>query len=420
MNPTTSGFRMNVDGFAGNKVENVDLLKKDSLFIFIEVTVDPLNSNSPMLISDSIRFNINGSIQYAYLEAIGQDVEVWMGGRIIEHDTTLVAGKPLLIYDSIYVKKDATLNIEKNVRLHFHNKAKILVDGRINAKGTLEEPIIFRADRLDNLFTLVPYDRVPGQWEGMVIDSASYDNNFEYIQFRNTVNGIRFEKSDPTIKKASFINSIIHNSTGDGIYAENCWIEAKNSLFTNATGQAVNLIGGQYEFIHCTIANYFSWRGTSGKYGLSLSNNTISEDGNINPVPFTRADFINCVITGSSRKSLTLGINTNIPSNYLFRNCAIYARGSDDDNFKETVWEDPVLKKTTTLAEGTTNKWDYLFNFELDSVSPAKNMANPAAASALPFDIRGVSRFSDDGPDIGCYEWVGTEQRSAILFTRRK
>jgi hypothetical protein len=31
-------------------------------------------------------------------------------------------------------------------------------------------------------------------------------------------------------------------------------------------------------------------------------------------------------------------------------------------------------------------------------------MANPAFASDVPKDILGVSRFDDDGPDMGLYE----------------
>lgn len=411
MNPEKSGFRMNVDGYAGNRIENIDLLKKDSLFIFIEVTVDPLNSNNPLFISDSIRFNINGSVQYVSLEAFGQDAEVWKGGRIIENDTTLVAGKPLIIFDSIYVKKDATLNIQKNVKLHFHDKAKIIVEGRINARGAMNEPVVFRADRLDNLFELVPYDRVPGQWGGIIVDSTSFDNHFEYVEIRNTVNGINFKKSDPNTKKATFVNSIVHNSTGDGIYAEDCWIEGRNSLFSNSVGNTLNFIGGQYDFLHCTIANYFSWRSLSkrGK-ALSLSNTTLDQNGVTSPRPLFKSDFTNCIISGSGSTEYELNFK-NTDSTYLFTNCVIKSwRKTTWRKFVNIIWEDPKLKKTSRMVDGSTSKADYLFNFELDSISPAKDKADMVSASALPFDIKGVSRLSDGGPDIGCFEWVGTKE----------
>lgn len=413
MNPEITGFRMNVDGYAGNRIENIDLLKKDSLFIFVEVTVDPLKSDNPMFINDSIKFIINGSAQYAYLEAVGQDVELWKGGRIIENDTTIVEGKPLLIFDSIYVKKDATLNIEKNVKLFFHDKAKVVVEGRINARGTLEEPIIFRGDRLDNLFTLVPYDRVPGQWGGIIVDSISYDNHFEYVQIRNAVNAIKFLRSDPQIKKATFINSIVHNSSENGIYSEDCWIEGKNSLFTNARRSALNIIGGQYDFVHCTIANYYLWRSNSGEKALTLSNAISNEVAR----PLIQANFSNCVITGSSNPGYVFNIK-NADFNVSLYNCIIRARENTGEQFVNILWEDPKLKKISARKEGTTNQWDYLFNFELDSISPAKDKADISIASSLPLDIRGVSRLSDGSPDIGCYEWISTEEELNRLFIK--
>src|SRR5690554_2125 len=39
-NGGSSGFRLMVDGMAGKSVENVELLANDSLFIFVETTVD--------------------------------------------------------------------------------------------------------------------------------------------------------------------------------------------------------------------------------------------------------------------------------------------------------------------------------------------------------------------------------------------
>lgn len=46
----------------------------DSLFVFVQVTVDPTGSTSPLLIKDSVIFETNGNIQDVKLTAIGQDV----------------------------------------------------------------------------------------------------------------------------------------------------------------------------------------------------------------------------------------------------------------------------------------------------------------------------------------------------------
>ena len=45
-------------------------------------------------------------------------------------------------------------------------------------------------------------------------------------------------------------------------------------------------------------------------------------------------------------------------------------------------------------------------NFQLDTLSPAKDAAGISGANNVPFDILLVSRFLDLGPDIGAYERI--------------
>jgi hypothetical protein len=47
------------------------------------------------------------------------------------------------------------------------------------------------------------------------------------------------------------------------------------------------------------------------------------------------------------------------------------------------------------------------FNFQLDSVSPAKNIANYSVTSTygLELDFYGKDRTADGQPDAGAYEW---------------
>lgn len=393
----TSGFRMNVDGVSGNRITDVDILKKDSIFIFVEVTVDPLNSNSPMQVRDSIRFNLNGKEQYVQLEAIGQDV-IWLkNGLRITQDTTIVAEKPFLVYDSIVVDTNKVLNIEKNVRFYFHKGAGMKVYGTLNVKGTLEEPVVFRGDRTDNLFTTLPYDRIPGQWEGVVIDSVSYNNNFEFFHLRSSTKGVWFNSSNPSIKKATFMNSIIQNTSEHGIYAINSNIDFNNSLFTNAGGVVMKLIGGEYSVLHCTIANYMMW--LRKQSALTIGN--VLDDGE-NYVPIYKCELRNSIIAGQGGSAVSYQnkiYSAEREIDYYFENCLLNVNGSDDKKFVNIVWgEEPEFKNTN-------QNWDYFYDFDLDSASPAINKANPDFSLSLPYDIRGVSRMDDGEPDIGCYEW---------------
>ena len=82
--PATSGFRINVDGRKGDNFDNVRIAAKDSMYIFVEVTVNPNGKDQPLLIQDSIVFTYNSVKQTVLLEACGQDVKLIKGGQNIE------------------------------------------------------------------------------------------------------------------------------------------------------------------------------------------------------------------------------------------------------------------------------------------------------------------------------------------------
>lgn len=410
LNPEQTGFRMNVDGESGNTIRDIDLLGKDSLYVFVEATIDPLNQNNPLQILDSIRFQFNGVTQHVRLEAIGQDVVFWKG-KVIDKDTTLTGEKPFLIYESLFVNPNATLTLEKNVRLYFHNGSGLYIKGKIHSKGTIGEPVVLRGDRTDLFLETphVPYDRVPGQWEGVNIAPESFNNVFENTRIRNSVYGIYFQQSDTTQLKASLLNTIVQNTIKENILAINCKIEARNSLFANSGTYCVRLLGGSYYFLHSTIASYMpsgdnlNW-GKSRKEALIISN--INTEGESQVVPLGYCTFINTIVSGKSNREITIEKSDNAALNHRFINCLLKVSGTDDDDFINTVWNaDPQFKYIYYPSSDEENPNYYYFNYELTENSPARNKASRQYAAEIPEDIDGNSRRNDEAPDIGCYEW---------------
>ena len=51
-----SGFRLNINGLPTNQAQNLRLAAGDSLYIFAEVTVNPNDSLTPYLVTDSVLF----------------------------------------------------------------------------------------------------------------------------------------------------------------------------------------------------------------------------------------------------------------------------------------------------------------------------------------------------------------------------
>lgn len=391
MNPTKSGFRMNIDGEKGTRLTNVEILKKDSLYGFIEVTVDPTNSKNPVLIRDSIRFLVNGNIEYLQLEAVGQDVYIWKN-KVIKEDTVLTDKKPFLIYDSLVVNKDVTLNIKEGAIFFMKNNASVKINGTLNAKGTTESSIIFRGSRFDNIEADIPYDNVPGQWEGMVFHPNSYNNSLENVVVKNATRGITFSESDASNKKATLKNIIVQNSSEYGLQAVNCNIDVENGLFANSPKYLVSLRGGQYSFLHCTLANYYRW--SARQTESLLLNNTYGNE----LYPLSKCDFTNSIIYGSVSNEILLKGISSIPFVYTFRNCLIKGAQESDNHFTNVIWNsDPLFKDLN--SSGT-----YSYNFELRASSPTIGKADKAYSSLVPLDLKGKSRLSDSNPDIGCYE----------------
>ncbi|MFT4224107.1 choice-of-anchor Q domain-containing protein [Dysgonomonas sp.] len=391
VNASKSGFRMNIDGEKGTRLTNIEILKKDSLYGFVEVTIDPTNTKNPLLIRDSIRFVVNGNTQYVQLEAVGQDVYIWKN-KVIKEDTTLTDKKPFLIYDSLVVNKDATLSIKEGAVFFMKNNASIKINGILNAQGTMQAPIIFRGSRFDNIEADIPYNNVPGQWEGIVFHSDSYNNSLKNVVVKNTTRGITFSESDASNKKAILKNIIVQNSSEYGLQAVNCNIDVENGLFANSGKYVVSLSGGEYSFLHCTLANYYRWSARQAE--SLLLNNTYGNE----LYPLSKCDFTNSIIFGSVSNEILLKGISSIPFVYGFHNCLIKGTQTPGSHYIDVIWNsDPQFKDLNSAGI-------YSYNFELQSSSPAIGKADKAYSSLAPLDLKGKSRLSDSGPDIGCYE----------------
>lgn len=387
MNADVSGFRIRIDGQNGTTFSAVDILKKDSLYAFIDIIA---KEGCPPLIRDSIRFVTNGNEQFIQLEALGQDVHIWKGKHITA-DTVLTSEKHVLVYDSLIVDKDATLTVKEGVEFYFHHNARLHVNGTLDAQGTSGKPIVMRGDRFDNIEGDIPYDNVPGRWYGVVFDKQSYNNRLNNVVIKNTIDGVYFESSSTTAKKATLLNTTIQNSYGYGLRAVMCNIDAANSLFANTGLATVSLTGGAYNFIHCTMANYFRWSGRQLEI-LELYNTS----DKIN-YPLTSCNIINSIIYGSAKNELFFGIEPGPAFEYVFRNCLIASPEKTDPRFVNTIWNnDPMFRDLN-------NGGRYNYNFRLNNGSPAVGIADKAYSVLYPYDMDGKLR--DANPDIGCYEW---------------
>jgi len=412
---TNSDFKINVDGRAGASFENVEILAKDSLYVFVDVKPKENGQYTPTVFNDYVVFEVNGVQQKVVLEAYGQDVYSWRGVTL-SADSVLDNKKPYLIYDSLVIDKGATVEIGEGSVFYMYNGAQLIVNGTVKMNGTVEQPVVFRGSRTDYMVT-IPYDLIPGQWGGIRIASESYDNEMENVQIRNGLYGMNLEVCpDPSRSKLTMKNVVLTNVSGTLLQAVNCSITAENCEFSNAKDALLNIVGGSSNFTHCTIVNYYPYNRDLG-WGNSDNETVILGDfvWNLDGVtsdyyPVINAGFFNSIIWGAKYAS-TSGIQIqqskpDAPIPYLFKNCLIPNGEPDSTQVVDCIFQavDSLLFLKTDPNDWINNTWYPSFDFRLRSNSPAKDVANPDIAAQVPYDLKGYYRLTDGHPDLGAYE----------------
>ena len=356
-----SGYRLNVDGVAGKVFSDVPLMARDSLFIFIEMTFDITETTTnEFLYTDELQFGEGDLLQEIPLVTLVRDAiflypsetlegkeETILLGRSTDGDEIFVDGfelgadqlnfnseKPYVIYGYAVVPEKKILNISAGARVHFHKDSGILVkpEARLQIKGeissdpaALEKEVIFEGDRLEPDF-----ENVPGQWNGIWIASGSTGNTIDYLTIKNATVGLRIEGDGTlqsptlTIKNTQIYDSAIYNLWGISAY-----ITGENLVLGSAGSSSLYCnLGGNYSFIHTTIANYWTNSFRTGA-ALSIDASKNIPASTIEKADLTRADFINCIIDGNGEIELSITENSSELFNYLFRNCLIRFQTND-------------------------------------------------------------------------------------------
>ncbi|MCG8700562.1 MAG: hypothetical protein MI922_21080, partial [Bacteroidales bacterium] len=310
-----SPFKLNINGLPGIEFKDIKILPKDSLYVFAEVTIDPVNSNLPMLVNDSIIFTTNGNESDVKLVAFGQDVH-FLRDKMIKTQTWR-NDKPYLIYDYVGLDSNEVLTIEKGTRIHLHDKAGLVILGTLKIEGTHDEPVVFTSDRKDRGYAVSA-----GQWEGIILNPPSKNNVINYAVLKNSIRGLQVGVPDDepqAMVDVELRNTIIQNSSFCGILGFYPDITAYNTVITDCgTSAIIAFQGGKYNMYHCTISNIGSY---SSFYGENIYYNgahsapsvmlwnyydyfpTVDELLNLSFVPsvsnLEEANFFNCIITGT-------------------------------------------------------------------------------------------------------------------------
>ncbi|NOX45734.1 MAG: hypothetical protein GXO89_02010 [Chlorobi bacterium] len=406
-----SQFELNINGEPQSSVSNIELLKGDSLFIFIKVTVDPTNQNTPMVLTDSIVFSTNGNIQDVDLVAWGQDAYYYVGNKHIDslnYPYSIVAGenenifweddKPHVVYGWAVVDSAGILNIGPGTDIHFHQNSGLWVyrGGNIQVNGEKDSLVVFQGDRLEQ-----EYQDLPGQWDRIWINEGSVDNVFNYAVIKNGFIGIQAETLDSYLGNKLIIkNTVVKNMTAFGLFSFAYGVTSVNSVYANCAAHAFLGVGGVFDFRHCTFANY--WSGSIRQVqSFVLANTYEFGSGFIIQSNLADAFFGNCIVYGNLDDEFYFSKTDDLDFIFKFQNCNLKTEMdiSNTDLFVD------CQKNTDPLFVDYT-----IDNYRIDTLSPVIDAGNMEVVNQSQIDIAndldGNSRISDNGPDLGAYEFV--------------
>lgn len=428
-----SSYRLNVDGLAGESFENIPLLAKDSLFVFIETAVPQKELEQiEFLNTDAIQFVGSSQTQEVQLVSLVRDAvflfpqefddgmsetlllgldeegnELRIEGFFLEDEELVFTNeKPYVIYGYAAVPENRTLRIEAGARVHFHqasgiiisNSASLQVLGDLSENSdVLENEVIFEGDRLEPNFA-----DEPGQWGTIWFFPESTGNILRYLTIKNATVGLFCEgiENDETIRYA-LENCQVYNNSSVNLWARTANLSAQNCIFGNAGQLSVYFnLGGSYDFKHCTIANY--WTNSFRSSPALFIDNTIEiEPGVFLESNLTRAYFGNCIVDGNRSIELGLFRSANKDFDFLFENSLIRFDDANDDFVENPLFDfsNPLRYSGIGLNQSLLFLEPFDNNFNLKEDSAAINFGNPNISLSVPFDLLGRSR--DNSSDVG-------------------
>jgi len=394
MGGNSSLFKINVDGIIGPEVQNIEIEPNDSIYIFVQVNVNPNTGNLPFVLRDSINVSYNGNNKLVQLEAWGQNAHFFRN-RTITTNEVWNNDLPYVILGYLFVDVNKTLTINKGCRIYVHADAPIIVDGTLQINGLKDtiDRVYFRGDRLD-----APYKDYPASWPGIFFRTSSKDNVFNYAVIKNAYQAFGLQDLPPSANPKLTLNEcIIDNAYDAGIITVNSSITARNCLVSNCGKNIAIYKGGNYLFTHCTMATYSNSFQLHRDPSLVLSNfitvNNVQQPANLT------ATFRNCIIWGENG---TVDDEVVTAKNNSAGFTAV---------FESVLWKvitPPANVTSTGIINNQNPQFDSInvsekyYDFRLSTKpSPA---INAGVNTSIVLDLDGKPRTVGVKPDLGCFE----------------
>lgn len=381
-NPESSPFSLVINGVESNESSDIRLLGKDSLLVLVSAKIEEQTANEPLLIEGFIQTQTAEHTQRLPVHAWGRNARL-LRDHVVRQDEVWTAERPYVLLSDVLIDTLASLRLEAGVEVYAYPNTFLLVGGRLHIAGTAEEPVLLTGLRQED-----PYRDAPGQWGGILTGERSQFSEIHHARIRNAIWGVRAGTPDnDTLPDLLITHTVIENMSDAGILAFSSDILVQNTLINNCLNQTfAGLAGGTYTLEHVTLANF--------------SFDFIRQDPSV--------IFTNLFEVQGTRFEEELRVN--------LRNSIVWGV-LDDEIFLSEEGTPPVLLSTTHSLLRTTQterfgkptnllnqdprfRTPFLYDYRLDTLSPAQNAAVPIG---LTTDLLGQPR-NDEAPDMGAYE----------------
>lgn len=366
-----SGFRVNVDGVYldnsnGSQTSDVEIRKNDSILVFVELTATETRKVEPQLVEDDLQFFLeSGAEQKVCLQAWAWDAQKLYSPEITK-DSVIESDVPVVVYGEMTVNKGVTLTV-RNTTLYFHDKAGLYVYGTLKT-----ENCTLRGDRLDYMFSYLPYDRVSGQWGAVHFYETSTDNHLVSTEIRNANYGIICDSAalDTDRYRLQMEHCVVHNCVSVGVKAVNAHVRLDHCQVTNVGGDCLSIIGGVAEVNYCTLAQFYPF---SANRGAALHFVNYKGTTDIPLQLFCMGSILtgyeDDVVMGDTRE------DSDALFDYSFEDCLLRTpKVEDDEGFENVIWETPKDSIQGTKHFVKIDEDNLIYDFHLDSLSTAKGL----------------------------------------------
>lgn len=414
-----SYFNLLIEGVSGKQFSNVELLAKDSLYVFVHTMGKADPQAKEFIYTDQIRllgptqpqhielvtvikdayFLHPGQTEHQVLQTVQLDNQTTVEGFYLgdtnvhaKNTLTLDNTKPYVVYGYAIIPENQTLTLEAGTEIYFHQNSGIigLSGSAIQAMGTIDQPILLRNDRLES-----DYAYTAGQWSGIRMQEPG-PSVLDYVTITQAKIGLYLDHaSDFTLRNTQLFNHLY-----SALLAVNSTVVGQNVVAAQAQNATVVLRqGGDYLFQHCTFVN-------SGlrpdQTALLLTNTTEN--------PLTRLTIQNSLLHSSIAQSFELAVDENAPIRFestAFKDTSKRHTATPLYNYADVSrYSQPVVLDTPALAsidfqDPKKNVWTYS-----SEMTHLIGKGDATIANRIPLDIAGKDR--KNAADLGAYQHIET------------